>query len=68
MVVEHGVRTDPDEVEAMLTLKTTTTDTQLNYYLQVFPKFCKFLSRIHKGIRKQNPPDAAADEQQRKKV
>ena len=64
MVDRHGVRPDPEAVEAVLTWKAPRTDTQLMSFLG----FCQLLPRIHKRIRGQGVPDAEADAQQREKV
>ena len=54
----HGVRPDPEAVEAVLTWKAPRTDTQL----------LSFLPRIHKRICGKGVPDAEADAQQKEKV
>ena len=56
----HGVRPDPEAVEAVLTWKAPRTNTQL--------LVCQLLPEIHKRICGQGVSDAEADAQQGEKV
>ena len=58
----HGVRPDPQAVEAVLTWKAPRMDTA-----HELPRVCQLLPGVHKRICGQGVSDAEADAQQRKK-
>ena len=57
MVDRHGIRPDPDAVEAVLTWKSPKTEHQLMSFL-----------RIHQRLRRQGIPDATVNETQGQEV
>ena len=59
MVDRHGVRPDPEAVEAVLTWKAPRTDTQLMSFLKFSNYYCDFIKDVS---------DAEADAQQREKI
>ena len=63
MVDRHGVRPDPEAVEAVLTWKAPRTDTQLLSFLGFANYYREFIKGYAEGV-----PDAEADAQQREKV
>ena len=64
MVDRHGVRPDPDAVEAMLTWKATKADTHLMSFLGFANYYRKFIKRISR----QGVPNAATNAQQREEI
>ena len=64
MVDRHGVRPDPEAVEAVLTWKAPRTDTQLLSFLG----FANYYREFIKRICGQGVSDAEADAQQGEKV
>ena len=61
---KHGVRPDPEAVEAVLTWKAPRTDTQLMSFIGFANYYRKFIKRICRQV----VSDAEADAQQRKEV
>ena len=64
MLDRHGVRPDPEAVEAVLTWKAPRT----GHTAAELPRVCQLLPRIHKRIRGQGVSDAEADAQQGEEV
>ena len=64
MVDRHGIRPDPDAVEAVLTWKSPKNGTPIDE----LPGFCKLLQRIHQRLCRQGLPDATVNETQGQEV
>ena len=64
MVDRHGLRPEPEAVEAVLTWKAPRTDTQLMSFLV----FANYYREFIKRICRQGVSDAEADAQQRKEI
>ena len=64
MVDRHGVRPDPEAVEAVLTWESS----QNGHTAPELPRVCQLLPGIHKGICGKGVSDAEADAQQGEKV
>ena len=63
MVDRHGIRPDPDAVEAVLNWKSPKTEP-----VDELPGFCELLQGIHQGLCGQGIPNATINETQRQKV
>ena len=64
MVDRHGIRPDPDAVEAVRTWKSPKNGTSVDE----LPGFCELLQGIHLGIYGQGILDATVNETQRQEV
>ena len=63
MVDRHGIRPDPDAVEAVLTWKSPKNGTPVDE----LPRLCELLQGVQ-GLRGQGKPDATTNETQRQEV